>query len=74
MKKEVICTLCGHVGMPKKLTKGSFAVELLLWLFFGIGILYSIWRLSTREMVCASCSRIQIIPVDSPRGKELLSK
>lgn len=30
--------------------KGSFATEVLLWLLlFPIGVLYSVWRLTTRD-------------------------
>ena len=33
-KKQSICTVCGYVGYPKRVAKGSFWLELALWLFF----------------------------------------
>lgn len=38
-----ICTNCGHVGRPIWITKGSFALEVLLWVAFLVpGVLYSV--------------------------------
>ena len=75
MKGEVICTVCGHVGKVKNLTKGSFMIELLMWIFFIIpGIIYTIWRLTTQQKVCSKCNSPSIIPVDTPKGQELLKK
>ena len=36
---QVICQNCGTVGCPKKHTKGSILIELLLWLIFLITII-----------------------------------
>jgi uncharacterized membrane protein YqaE (UPF0057 family) len=70
---KVICTLCGTVGVPAKITKGNIFIELILWLLFIIpGLIYSIWRLSTRHTGCKSCGQITIIAVDSPMGKNLI--
>lgn len=79
-----ICTACGTVGSAKSVVKGSFFGELLLWvvclflmIFFTPFILlfplgYSLWRLVAREKVCGACGNAPLIPVDSPRGQELL--
>lgn len=56
MKIEKRCTLCGFEGKSKTLTKGSFWLEIVLWLMFiWPGIIYSIWRLTTRQEVCGNC-------------------
>lgn len=72
-QKKVICTLCGFVGKPKKVVKGSLFFEILLWLLFIIpGLIYSIYRLSSKQIVCEKCLNPSIIPIDSPKGQELL--
>jgi hypothetical protein len=54
--KKWQCNSCGHVGKKKTYTKGSLLVEIFLWLMFIFpGILYSIWRLSSRYEGCENC-------------------
>ena len=72
MAKEMICTQCGNVGYGKTITKGSIIIEFLCYCMFIIpGLIYSIWRLTTRYTACKVCESKDIIPVDSPRGKKL---
>lgn len=75
-EKQSVCTACGFVGKPKKITKGNVLVELILWLFFIIpGLIYSIWRLSSRYTACPNCkNQATMIPVDSPNGQRLLAE
>jgi|SRR5690554_3070057 len=66
-----ICTNCGYEGKAKFKTKGSFLIEIVLWLFFIIpGLIYSLWRMSaSKMMVCPECDNINtMIPADSPRA------
>lgn len=73
MSKQLICSQCGHVGNSKTAIKGNGAIEIVLWLCFLIpGIIYSIWRSSSRHKVCPSCRSSNLIPVDSPVGMKLL--
>lgn len=66
-----ICVSCGTLGRPVSRTKGSFLVEIALWLLFcAPGLIYSLWRLTSTEKVCASCGGVPI-PVRTPRGTEL---
>jgi len=61
MKK---CTMCEYVGKEKTHTKGSIVIELILWIFFIIpGLVYSIWRLTSREKVCPNCGHNSMIPI-----------
>ncbi|MDH3468639.1 MAG: hypothetical protein OES26_22550 [Gammaproteobacteria bacterium] len=32
MAKELICPNCGCKGKPKKITKGSIFIEIILWI------------------------------------------
>jgi hypothetical protein len=68
----MICEHCGTRGTAKTRTRGSTAIELVLWLCLILpGLVYSIWRLTTRERVCPSCGAPGLIPIDTPRGKQL---
>ena len=72
--KKFICSNCGVQGKGKDNTSGSLAVEIILWFFFILpGLIYSIWRLSTRKKVCSECGQDALIPIDTPRGKKLLA-
>ena len=47
------CVTCGTTGRPKRVTRGSLLIELVLWLCFIVpGLIYSLWRLSTRHTAC----------------------
>ena len=66
---------CGHVGKPKKVIKGSFFIELILWFLMIIpGLIYTLWRLSTKNKVCPKCEHDSMIPGDSPIGEKLIKK
>lgn len=68
-----LCMKCGHSGKTKKQLSGSILIEIFLWICFIIpGVLYSLWRHGSKKIVCASCGgQEQLIPLDSPRAKEL---
>ena len=51
------CPNCGYEGKPKLFTKGSFVLEVILWLMMLIpGLIYSLWRVSTKYKGCPKCS------------------
>ena len=75
MAKKLICTNCGFIGHPKKVTKGSFFIEVILWILFIVpGLFYSIWRLTTRYEACPSCGASNMVPLDSPIGQKLAAE
>jgi len=75
MAGQMICTNCGHVGKPKRITKGSIIVELGLWICFLFpGLIYSIWRLSSRYNGCPKCEHPNMISVTSPVAQKLLNQ
>jgi rubredoxin len=50
------CPNCQYEGKGKYITKGSFMLELILWLCFVIpGLIYSVWRLSNKKWICPQC-------------------
>jgi len=74
-KKQYVCTSCGYIGEPKKIIKGNFLTEIVLWLLAILpGVIYTVWRLSTRADVCPKCQNSTMIPVDTPKGRELAEK
>lgn len=69
---SLICKDCGTAGKPTRITKGSTAMELILWLCFIVpGLIYSVWRLSSRYDACRSCRSISLVPLNSPIGRKL---
>lgn len=61
------CTACGTEAQPKDVTKGSMGVELVLWLCFIVpGVIYSVWRLTSKHRACPACGSAQLIPINSP--------
>lgn len=72
---KLICTQCGSMGDLRKDTRGSIFIEIILWLCFIVpGLVYSIWRLTTRRWVCHTCGSAALVPVDTPVGQQLLAK
>lgn len=70
---RMICPACGTRGEPKTITRGSLRIEILLWLLLIVpGVIYSLWRLTTRAEGCPACGQIGMIPVATPRGQQLL--
>ena len=75
MAKDCICPNCGHRGKPRTITKGSIWLEIPLWLLFILpGLLYSLWRLSSRHKACPQCGSGNMVPVTTPRGRQLLER
>lgn len=71
-KNACICSNCGCIGKPKTVTRGSIFIEIVLWLAMLIpGLIYSIWRLTTRYKACPKCLADHPIPLNTPRGRQL---
>jgi predicted RNA-binding Zn-ribbon protein involved in translation (DUF1610 family) len=63
----MFCTSCGHEGPTGQQTKGSIWIEIVLWVCFLVpGLIYSIWRHTTRAPVCKSCGATTLVPPASP--------
>jgi DNA-directed RNA polymerase subunit RPC12/RpoP len=45
----------------------------MLWLCYLLpGLIYSVWRQSTRYSACPECGVRNMIPVDSPAGRRIV--
>lgn len=73
-KTEMFCQNCETVAVPKRVTKGSFIIELFLWLMFLVpGLIYSLWRLTTRHDACPACGATNMLPLTSPKARAKLA-
>lgn len=64
MAKTVMisCPNCKYEGNGKRIVKGSFWIEVILWLCFIVpGLIYSLWRLTNKKWVCPRCSYEYVI-------------
>jgi hypothetical protein len=69
-----LCTVCGYSGKTKTITKGSLIIEIFLWLLILVpGLIYSLWRLTSRYEACGSCGSPAVIPLNSPAARERLT-
>ena len=72
MTKDVVCTVCGYTGKPKRMPKGNILIEIILWLCFIVpGAIYTLWRFFTRFDACPKCNKFTVISADSPMGQKL---
>lgn len=72
-RKEVVCKECEYTGRVRKKLKGSIFIEVLLWLLIiAPGVVYTVWRLLNRTFFCPICGGSQMIPIHSPKGKQIL--
>ena len=75
MAKDLVCASCGYRGAPKRHTKGSMVIELALWLLLIVpGLIYSLWRLSSKYDGCPKCGAPNMIPADSLVAQKILAK
>jgi hypothetical protein len=72
-RRDWFCTSCHIVCRPKKLTQGSFLMEICLWcLFFIPGFIYTLWRLTSKRLVCPACHSTAIIQACSPAASQFV--
>lgn len=72
---EVVCKHCGHVGHPRIHTPGHLAIELVLWLCFIVpGLIYTIWRVTSRHGTCTACQSRDILPRNAPAAQDIIAK
>ncbi len=72
---EMVCKSCGFVGAAKSAVRGSLGIEIILWLCLIVpGLIYSIWRGSSRYNACPACGGKDMIPTNSPIGRKLIAE
>lgn len=71
---KMVCTLCGYAGQPRTTSRGSIGLEIFLWLLLFVpGMLYSLWRLTSKEMDCPKCRNNMVYP-KSRAGKKTIEE
>lgn len=69
--KSMFCRNCGYSGKVYLSMRGSGLIEVFLWLMFIIpGVIYSLWRSSSRFYKCPSCESQGLIPAEAPFSKQ----
>lgn len=73
-KKEVFCPNCGNIGKAKMITKGSILIEIFLWILLIIpGLIYSLWRQTSKYKACAACGNESVIPGTAPNVQKMIA-
>lgn len=68
----LICTRCGTSGQTRWVIPGHWLIELVLWLLLIVpGLIYTIWRASSRHQACKACGSRDLVPLESPAGRNL---
>ena len=72
---KMVCTQCGVVCLPERITPGSVVTEIVLFIC-GIlpGLIYCIWRLAGQYNGCPACKSKNIIPITSPMAQPFLER
>ncbi len=71
-RKVWACKTCGSVGQTGSAASGSCLIELVLWMCAIVpGVIYSLWRISSRKSKCKVCGSKELVPLDSPEGRRI---
>jgi hypothetical protein len=70
-----VCSMCGYCGVPSKRTRGNILIEIVLWLCFMVpGLIYTLWRMTSKFEACPACERESMIAAASPNGAEMIKR
>ena len=68
----MICKTCEEQVSLVNTTPGSIWVEIVLWMLFcAPGLVYSVWRLSKRRLVCSQCMGSDLVHESSAAGRRI---
>ena len=84
--KYKICTECGFIGKPIPQAKSSFAVDAVIWLYFGflagmsqllplllIPVAWTLYHLIRFNSVkCPDCESLEMVSMHSHNGRQAL--
>jgi ribosomal protein L40E len=74
MAESMLCTQCGAVTTPRAVTPGSMLITLVLLVCIVVpGVIYMIWRHTSRYAVCQKCGSKNLVPIDSPFGRDMIA-
>jgi len=68
------CDHCGFIGQPRRYTKGSLVLEVFLYfLMIFPGIIYSLWRLTSKFTGCPKCATQNMMPATTPKAQAAIT-
>jgi hypothetical protein len=72
--RRMLCTQCGaETDQATKTMRGSAMVNAVLFLCFGVpGIVYWVWRMTTKFDACPTCGHAALIPANAPLARAWL--
>jgi hypothetical protein len=71
-RTKIICRNCGNIGFSKEVIKGSLWITIILLFFYILpGIIYEIWRGTTKVFCCPKCNSQSIIPANTPAARKI---
>jgi hypothetical protein len=74
MAEPMLCTQCGAITSPTRVTPGTVWITLVLLLFFIVpGIIYWLWRHSNTYSACRMCRSRNLVPTESPVGRDMIA-
>ena len=75
-----VFTRCLEQIQPKSVVKGSFIIELALWLsafvwlpLIVLGMVYTLWRVFSWHKACLRCGSNELVPLNSERARPLMN-
>lgn len=72
MATTLVCRKCGSLGKTKRAPKGHLMLEIVLWFCYIVpGLIYTIWRQTTYRQICTVCGSDDLVPHDSPMGRQI---
>lgn len=75
MAARMVCMACESVTTARTQVRGSILLEVVLWCMGLVpGLIYSIWRLTTKAKVCRQCGGGPLVPLDSPAGRRVVAQ
>lgn len=63
--KAYHCQDCGYTGEPKRVSRGSVWISILLYMTFLLpGLIYSLYRTLAKDNVCPQCTGKNMVSVE----------
>ena len=66
--KKRFCKQCHNTVQASNKAGGSFIIEVILYLLFIVpGLIYSVWRMSSKRLTCPECGSTDVVHLQRNR-------